>query len=124
MKIEIQDAQTISAIQDVFNATFPYLRIAFFLPMPSGTHYQSHHFEQKTLSNFRKQSDRSALQISSDMTVSELEKHITSGYTIGVRLFRKSGKSWLETIFTEDWTLEKQNTEGELLSKNRETRGI
>jgi hypothetical protein len=36
---------------------------------------------------------------------------------LSVQVFRKSGKSWLETTFTDGWTLKKQNQEGIDLSQ-------
>jgi hypothetical protein len=32
-------------------------------------------------------------------------------------VFRKSGKTWLETSVTDDWTLKRQNEEGMELSR-------
>jgi hypothetical protein len=49
------------------------------------------------------------------MTVEELEKSFLVKFGLNVQVFRKSGKSWLETTITDKWTLEKQNTQGEEL---------
>jgi hypothetical protein len=51
------------------------------------------------------------------MLVSELENLFEDKFKLSVQVFRKSGKSWLETTFTDGWSLKKQNQEGLDLSK-------
>jgi hypothetical protein len=51
------------------------------------------------------------------MTVSNLEQKFRDVYGLSVQVFRRSGKAWLETTFTDGWTLEEQNSQGEDLSK-------
>ena len=50
------------------------------------------------------------------MTVANLENDFDAIYGLAVHVFRKSGKVWLETTVTDNWTLEEQNRQGELLS--------
>ncbi len=50
------------------------------------------------------------------MRVNELEQSFADTFGLGVRVFRKSGKSWLETTVTDGWTLEEQNNQGRDLS--------
>ena len=52
-----------------------------------------------------------------DMLVSELEKQFNDKLQLSAQVFRKAGKSWLETTFTDSWSLRKQNLEGMELSK-------
>ena len=51
------------------------------------------------------------------MLVSELEKQFNDKLQLSAQVFRKAGKSWLETTFTDSWSLRKQNLEGMELSK-------
>ena len=51
------------------------------------------------------------------MTVIDLEKKFREVFGLGIQVFRKSGKAWLETTLTDNWTLEEQNRQGEALSK-------
>lgn len=51
--------------------------------------------------------------ITPDMTVTDLEQSFNTIYGLGVQVFRKSGKIWLETTVTDGWTLEEQNRQGE-----------
>ena len=41
---------------------------------------------------------------------------LTALLGFSVLMFRNAGNVWIETSLTEDWTLEKQNKEGELIS--------
>lgn len=47
-----------------------------------------------------------------EMKVSEVEKLFWENMGIQISIFRKSGKTWLESSFTNYWSLERQNTLG------------
>jgi hypothetical protein len=51
------------------------------------------------------------------MTVSELEKSFTEIYGLYTQVFRKSGNIWLVTTITDNWTLNEQNQQGEIITK-------
>jgi len=53
------------------------------------------------------------------MKVSELEKIFLEDYGLNVQVFRNSGRVWLETTMTDDWTLAEQNRQGEELSRKK-----
>lgn len=120
MKILVNDQRKIFAIQEEFSKVFPYLKIEFFA--------KSHTFSgpaslkvvknsSKTLGECRTIHNKGKLTIIPSMTVSDLEKSFNDVYGLSVQIFRKSGKSWLETSVTDGWALEEQNSQGELLSK-------
>ena len=54
---------------------------------------------------------------SEEMSVSELEKQFADKLKLSAQIFRKSGRIWLETTFTDSWSLKKQNQEGMELSQ-------
>ena len=120
MKITINDHRKISAIQEEFNTVFPYLKIEFF-SKPSkqggsqGKRIMKH--ASKTLGECRTIHNKGQITISAKMTVVDLEQRFGDVYGLGVQVFRKSGKVWLETTVTDGWTLEEQNSQGESLSK-------
>ena len=122
MKISIDDNRKIFEIQEEFNALFPYLKIEFF----SSTHkpgcasaktFIKH--GSKTLNECRSIHKKGKITITPDMTVNEVEQTFGKKYGLGVQIFRKSGKVWLETTVTDSWTLKEQNKQGEELSRNR-----
>lgn len=123
MKIIINDQQNIAQIQKVFNEMFPYLKLEFF----SKTHKPGRPSTPKfmirkdlDLGEFRKLHNTGEIQITPQMSVNELEQCFGTEYGLGVQVFRKSGRAWLETIYTDTWTLAEQNEQGESLSKGIE----
>lgn len=122
MKITISDEIKISTIQEKFNRFFPYLKLEFFSKSHetgTGTAKKFIQENSKTLKQCQtKQSiNNSRITIIPNMTVTNLEQLFHDLYGLEVQVFRKSGKTWLETTVTDGWTLEEQNRQGEDLSK-------
>lgn len=120
MKLVINDQRKIFAIQEEFNNLFPYLKLEFFAKPhqkggPSPKKFMKHGGE--TLGECRTLHNSGELTISPAMTVADLEAHFSDVYGLSVQVFRKSGKSWLETTVTDQWTLEEQNRQGMDLSQ-------
>ncbi|MEI6488247.1 MAG: hypothetical protein WCP52_04760 [Bacteroidota bacterium] len=119
MKITINDHRKLSAIQEEFNTVFPYLKIEFYSKPnkqggASSKKLIKHH--NKTLGECRTIHNKGHITITAKMTVVDLEQRFGDIYGLGIQVFRKSGKVWLETTVTDGWTLEEQNTQGESLS--------
>ena len=123
MKIHISNKKKIAALQEEFNHLFPFLRLEFF----SKPHYSyegnSRKYlisDSKTIGDCSKAHQRSTISITPGMKVEELEKIFQDIFGLFVQVFRQSGKVWLETTMTDDWTLAEQNKQGEELSKHRQ----
>ena len=121
MEIRINDHIKVFVLQEELNILFPYLKLEFF----STVHKCHGNLLKKltghsdlTLADYKKNQSKSEITISPDMTVKELEQKFHEIYGLEIKLFRKSGKLWLETTVTDSWTLEQQNSEGEALSRN------
>jgi hypothetical protein len=56
--------------------------------------------------------------ISKQTLVSDLEHQFENDFGLYVQVFRKSGRIWLETTATDNWTLEQQNEEGKSLNEH------
>lgn len=116
-KSKISESIKVSEIKRTFNSKFPFLKIEFFKK------------KHKNLSGSVKKdlilddfpiffsTEDLANLINENVTVFELEKQFNDKLKLSVQVFRKSGKSWLETTFTDGWTLKKQNQEGIDLSQ-------
>lgn len=120
MKIAINDHRKIYAIQEEFNQLFPYLKLEFFSKPPRKGGAASDKLvkhSSETLGECRTIHQAVEMSIVPGMTVSELEQGFGGVYGLGIQVFRKSGKTWLETTVTDSWTLEEQNRQGEELSK-------
>ncbi len=119
MKVTINDKRKIFAIQEEFNAMFPYLKIEFFSkPHKLGGSSSKKQMKSvsKTLGECRTIHNTGKITITPNMTVADLEQRFNDVYGLSVQVFRKSGKAWLETTVTDKWTLEEQNNQGESLS--------
>jgi hypothetical protein len=120
MEISIKNEKKISDIQLEFNTLYPYLKLEFFSkPHKSGGRSNLKFIlnGSKIIGECRTISGNDEMIITPTMTVNELEQGLGEKFGIGVQVFRQSGKVWLETTFTDGWTLEVQNSQGEDLSK-------
>lgn len=119
MKIAINDHRKIFAIQEEFNIVFPYLKLEFFSKPNSteGASVKKFIKHSKTLGECRTVHNKGQITITPNMSVTDMEQRFMDIYGLGVEVFRKSGKAWLETTVTDGWTLEEQNKQGEALSK-------
>ncbi|MBL7890259.1 MAG: hypothetical protein JNL24_11940 [Bacteroidia bacterium] len=123
MELLISDNKTIKNLQDEFNKLFPFLKIEFF----SRSHGKGEaspksmiRNNSKTLGECRKIHSNGSLKISAKQKVSELEQMLQEHFGLSAQVFRKSGKVWLETTSTDDWTLAKQNEQALEFSKPAE----
>lgn len=114
--IKIDKPVKVSEIKKAFNNEFPYLKIEFFRKKHKelqGSLKKDVIADDFTITAASEVHD---IIISEDMLVSEFEKQFYEKLKLSAQVFRKSGKSWLETTFTDSWTLKKQNDEGLELS--------
>lgn len=119
MQIHISDTTTIRAIQTEFNSKYPYLKLEFFSrPHTTGKGSEKRYMktDDAILQDFRRVTSEGDLSLHDQMTVAELETLFRDHYGLYVQVFRRSGKLWLETTATDNWTLHTQNEQGRELS--------
>ena len=119
MQIVINDHRKIFAIQKEFSEVFPYLKLQFFSkPHTKGGASPKELMKHpaKPLGECRTIHNSGIITITPQMTVANLEQNFNDVYGLSVQVFRKSGNAWLETTVTDNWSLEKQNIQGEELS--------
>lgn len=110
----------IKDIQNEFQNHFPFLKIEFYKSRKdaSGSNVK---FEKLNpfIPVVSMDSAKVPLEIplSEDKKVSDLKQLFKDTLDCSIVIFRKSGNHWIETSFTEDWTLEQQNEEGKLMSE-------
>jgi len=118
--LTIDASQKLSSIQQEFTLRFPFLKLEFFKHKHrvNGSSPKkdliSRDLTLKQLLDNRKDEK---IIIRPEMHVYELEQLFQDHYKISVQVFRKSGRSWLETTLTDDWTLKHQNDQGKELSQ-------
>ena len=118
MNIIIKDNLTINDIQKEFEEKFHFLKLMFF----KKSHHENEGSAKKDLllgttklTNIRHKNGKIA--VDEDTTVTELESLFKEHFDLNVQVFRKSGKSWIETTVTDKWTLKKQNDQGRELDE-------
>lgn len=118
MNIHIKDNLTVSDIQKEFEEKFPYLKLVFF-KKPHKDHEGN---AKKDLLNSNTKltnilHKNGKITFDETIAVNELEQLFKDHFGLNVQVFRKSGKSWIETTVTDSWTLKKQNDQGKELSE-------
>jgi hypothetical protein len=115
MKMHIHRYDTIEQVQRSFNSEFPYLKLEFFTrPHEKGKPTEKQYMVnvKRTVDSCNPEIQDAEVVIPTAMTVQELERVFQDELGLYIQVFRKSGKVWLETTATDDWTLFKQNEEG------------
>lgn len=122
MEIHIDDNRIIKDLQTEFNSLFPFLKIEFFSKNHANGEASAKTLirnNNKKIGECRSVHKSGNITISAKQKVSELESLFQSIYGLPVQVFRKSGKVWLETTSTDNWTLAKQNKEAQELVSYR-----
>ena len=113
-KIIVNATLQIAGIQREFNNLFPFLQLEF-LPGPGCKGLVDYSKKLSDLSTLEKPE---SFEFTEEITVKELMRLFRCHYRISVQILRKSGRSWLGTTYTEEWTLEQQNRQGKELSRD------
>ena len=119
MKMHIHPDDTLELVQRSFSAAFPFLKLEFFTrPHDKGrpTEKQFMLNTKRTIDSCNPKLTDATVMIPTAMTVQELESVFQERLGLYIQVFRKSGRVWLETTATDDWSLFKQNEEGQELS--------
>ena len=115
--ITIQPPLKLATIQKEFNEAFPYLKLEFFKHkhnMYAGNTRKDMLLPVEAFKHVIKENEK--MSIDEEMPVFILEQQFREKFGVAVQVFRKSGRSWLETTKTDDWTLKRQNDQGMELS--------
>jgi hypothetical protein len=117
--LKLGQETTLSEIKKDFNELFPFLKIEFFRHKHS---YKGANSKKElvtrnyTLQQLQKDDSDKEILINENMSVYSLEQLFQEKFGLSVQVFRQSGRSWLETTMTDDWSLKYQNEQGRELS--------
>lgn len=112
MELTITPKNTIREIRRQFSRQFPGLKLGFY-PHAHGVEQSS--VSEKELPASLHPGDLQPLtkagvfSFSPKTTVAEFEQALQKEFGLPVQVFRKAGDLWIETIQTDNLTLEKQN---------------
>jgi putative heme iron utilization protein len=119
MELFIHKHKSAKHIQDEFHECYPFLKIEFLKTAHENKpKFMNHQYVQDVNELIAALPDGKEIQINIDnnRTLAQVKKDFSDMLGVLTQFFRKSGNVWIETSLTDDWTLERQNKEGELLS--------
>lgn len=119
MYINIKADTRISDIKKQFSDVYPFLKIEFF-KRPHAKHKLSAEMDRiiadKSISSLTKNTAEAQIDIDGKRTVLMVEQDFWELFGLSVQVFRRAMNMWIETSFTDSWTLASQNSEGEMFS--------
>ena len=119
MYINISAETRLSDIKKQFSDIYPFLKIEFF-KRPHAKHKLSSEadriIQDKPIASLAKVNADIAIDINGKRTVLQVEQDFWNYFGLSVQVFRKAMNMWIETSFTDSWTLESQNSEGLMFS--------
>jgi len=119
MNLLIDSELTISIIQKNFNEVYPFLKLEFLdtLHIRSKFSFKSIKLSPDNKLKILTGYDiKEQININYERTILEVERDFFEKLVIFVRIYRRTGKVWVETSLTDNWTLKQQNEEGKQLS--------
>ncbi len=112
MVLKISPDRTIGVLQTEFSEAFPGLKIVFFSKPHKENKGSAAKFlvlEKDTLLKQLSPNIKEGQIIAEHSTVVwQLEKQFEEGFELHAQVFRKSGRTWLETSISDSLTLEQQ----------------
>lgn len=112
MTMKITAKTTLSDIAGAFAQAFPYLKLAFFMRQ-RGKWVEA----EQNAAPLSTSASEILLNLDPERTVKDLLSELQSLLQLEVMILRRSGRLYIETSVTEDWTLQRQNDEGAELSQ-------
>lgn len=116
MELRLKKTTTIRDVKKQFSSLFPFLKLEFFIyhhNVKEGSALGREVNDELHLSDITGVLKEDTLTFEPSITVARLEQKLQNEYGLPVQIFRKSGKLWIETIETDNWSLQKQNEVGE-----------
>ncbi|MCC7467497.1 MAG: hypothetical protein IT261_14545 [Saprospiraceae bacterium] len=112
MQLELSPEKILGVLQSEFAEAFPGLKIVFF-SKPHGEHKGSAakfliQDKDVTLGQLSKEMKSGSIQVFPELVVWQLEKQFEDGFGLHMQVFRKSGRTWLETSVSDNLTLAEQ----------------
>mgnify|MGYP001103356719 CR=1 FL=1 len=110
IKIE-SDFMTLKEIKEQFNRKFPNLKIEFFKKehgVGEASQKKAIFDDSFRLKDVRKEGSMKPISIHGNTKTSSLENHFEEEYGVHVQVYKKRGKTWIQTTSTDDWTLSQQ----------------
>lgn len=116
VKLSISEKLTVIEIQQFFSSAYNFLKIEFYKTLELNGIRITKKVEGNSLLPKPK---NSIIDLGSSRTVQQIKSDFNQATGLIARVFRKSGNVWIETSLTDDWTLERQNAEGQIIGQSQ-----
>lgn len=116
IKIDLENINTVGEFQQTFNEIFPYLKIIFIRPGNNSKRSLKHELSPTTLFKDLNLKRAVSFFVDKNGSIRDFENYTREQLGAEVQIFRKAGSHWLDTLYTNDWSIEKQNEVGRELS--------
>ena len=120
MQIYISEEAVIREIQEKFHTLYPYLTLEFYRKPHLKGQYSPEEDKispDTPIEDIRLRNSAGWMDISYYRTAAAVEHDFSYIFGLSAQILRKAGTLWLETIDTDNWTLEELNNAGR--SSNR-----
>lgn len=120
MQIYISEEAVIKEIQEKFHTLYAYLKLEFYRKPHVKGEYSPEEDKispDTPIENIRMRNSSGWIDISYYRTAAAIEHDFSYIFGLNAQVLRKAGTLWLETIDTDNWTLEELNNAGR--SSNR-----
>jgi hypothetical protein len=115
--MKISSQTTIQQVFNQFAEQFSHLRLEFYQTAhgnEEGSRQEDQISHATSLGTINPHLEEQVFQVDGNMTVSEFENMMRDKYKLNVQVFRKSADVWLQTTATDHWSLDKQNSKGQV----------
>ncbi len=120
MELNFFRKTTIKELKKAFSKNFTFLKIEFFKEphvREEGSRLQQKIADHVSVCDIAGVQKGGILSFHPFTTVAEFEQRMQTEFGLPVQVFRKTGDLWIETIQTDDMTLQEQNNKGEASSR-------
>jgi len=118
MKFYIEQETKVDELKKYFEICYPFLQIALHkMDEKNRVQKKKRCLHNLFLSKLINNQNNFCIDLSPNITITALAKQF-SNLGITIEIFRKTGNTLVETLLTENWTLQQQNAEAEELNKH------
>ena len=120
MKLVLAKNNKIKEVKTQFSRYFPHLKLEFFDRQHGpgeGSTFDRKLGDSTVLAAIAPPAAPLVFEFSPSTTVAEFEQRMQQEQGLPVQVFRKAGSIWLETVQTDNLSLEKQNEMGQRASR-------
>lgn len=121
MELKLTISTTVKNVKEQFVHYFPYLKLEFFMHRKDndGSGQEEKVNDNLYLWELTGVLKEGTYYFNAMLSVAEFEQNLQYKYGLPVQVYRKYGECWVDTLQTDDLSLEKQNAMGEAATRRR-----